>query len=147
MAKEKSLTHQIKIKKGSKKPLSAGVGRRKGTAVARVYLRPGSGNIMVNRLDYTKYFDTEFMHLTVTHPCRICPVSGNYDFDISVQGGGKMGQADAVKLGIARALVTFDEGLRPLLREHDLLTSDSRIKEPKKYGRKAARRRFQFVKR
>ncbi len=147
MVKEKSLAHQLKVKRTSKKPLSAGVGRRKGSAVARVYLRPGSGGIRVNGLDYTKYFDTEFMHLTVINPCKVCPISANYDFDVSVRGGGKMGQADAVKLGIAKALVKFDEALRPALREHRLLTSDGRIKEPKKYGRKAARRKFQFVKR
>lgn len=127
-------------------PLAHSVGRRK-KSVARVWLRRGSGNIVVNGQSHKDYFDTEFTRLTAEKPFAVCPVGSSYDVQISVCGGGKHGQADAVKLGIARALVSLDEGQRVLMRDHDLLTVDSRVKERKKYGQKAARRKFQFVKR
>ena len=123
-----------------------GVGRRK-SCVARVWLKRGNGNIVVNGKKYTEYFDTEVAQLAASTPFRIVPIASAFDVEINVQGGGLNGQADAVKLGIARALLETDETLRPTLRQHGLLTVDSRLKERKKYGQKAARRRFQFVKR
>ena len=126
-------------------PISHGVGRRK-SFVARVWLRKGTGKIVVNGKNFIEYFDTEIARLAASTPFRILPTVA-YDVQANVVGGGFIGQADAIKLGISRALVEVDEGLRVLLREHDLLTVDSRVKERKKYGQKAARRKFQFVKR
>jgi len=132
--------------KASSAPLGHGVGRRK-SAVARVWLRRGSGAIVINGSDFQEYFDTEVARLAASAPSRILPVCSNYDVEANVVGGGLSGQADAVKLGIARALLAIDETVRPLLRQHGLLTVDSRLKERKKYGQKGARRKFQFVKR
>ena len=140
----------IKAKKTSfsprKAPVAHGVGRRK-SSVARVWLRHGNGKIMVNGKEYNAYFDTEITKLDVVKPLKVLSAPVNYDFDVDVQGGGTYSQAGATRLGISRALVAHDEALRPLLRQDGLLTVDSRLKERKKYGRKAARRRFQFVKR
>jgi small subunit ribosomal protein S9 len=127
-------------------PIGHGVGRRK-SAVARVWIRPGSGKIKVNGKDYTIYFDTEITRLSASQTNRIVPVSSTMDVEASIAGGGRCGQADALKLGIARALLSHDETLRPTLRQNGLITVDSRRKERKKYGQKAARRKFQFVKR
>jgi len=127
-------------------PLSHGVGRRK-SAVARVWLRRGNGKISVNGIDYVEYFDTEVNRLEVVKPFKALHESAKFDIEVNVNGGGMGGQADAVKLGISRALVTYDERYRPALREFDLLTVDSRVKERKKYGQLGARRKFQFVKR
>lgn len=131
----------------SKAPVSHGVGRRKA-AVARVYLRArGKGNILVNGKTYTEYFPTELSRKAVTTPGMVYPHLAQYDVDVNVLGGGLHGQADAVKLGIARAIVAMDEQARDRLRQEGLLTVDARLKERKKYGQKAARRKFQFVKR
>lgn len=127
-------------------PISHGVGRRKSCA-ARVWLRKGNGEMSVNGLPYDKYFDTEIACLEATKPFQICKEASNYNVEVNITGGGKRAQADAIKLGFARALVTIYESLRPILRDHRLLTVDSRVKERKKYGQKAARRKFQFVKR
>lgn len=127
-------------------PVAHAVGRRK-KAVARVWLRKGSGKITVNGLDYANYFDTEVARLEASKPFLIIPISEHYNVEASVIGGGKKGQAGAVKLGIARALLHIDENIKPALREHDLITVDSRQKERKKYGQRGARRKFQFVKR
>ena len=126
--------------------LSHGLGRRK-SSVARVWLKRGKGVITVNDQEINSYFDTAFDVETATTPMRVIPISSHYDIKVSVQGGGKVAQADAVKLAIARSFVSMDESYRPLLRKYDLLTVDDRVKERKKYGRKAARRSFQFVKR
>jgi len=134
-----------KTKVRSSAPLAHGIGRRK-SSVARVWLRAGKGAIVVNGKDFREYFDTEVARLKASTPFRVMPESA-FDIDANVVGGGVCSQADAVKLGIARAMVTVDEKLRPLLRQHDLLTVDSRLKERKKPGQKAARRKFQFVKR
>ncbi len=124
-----------------------GVGRRK-SAVARVWFYRGKGAIQVNGKKADLYFDTEVSRLAVAMPFMAYPQAASlYDIVVDVQGGGKEAQADAVKLGIARALVSSDETARANLREHGLLTVDSRVKERKKYGQKAARRKFQFVKR
>lgn len=128
------------------KPLSHSVGRRKA-AVARVWLRKGSGKVQVNGIDYAEYFDTESARLEANKPFTVVESAGDFDADIRVQGGGKKGQAGAVQLGIARAMVSVDEQNKPVLREHGMLTVDSRLKERKKYGQRGARRKFQFVKR
>ncbi len=132
--------------KTSLTPVAHGIGRRKSCS-ARVWLRKGKGNMSVNGLPYDQYFDTEISCLEATKPFQICKEASNYDVEVNIIGGGKRAQADAIKLGFARALVTIYENLRPVLRDHKLLTVDSRVKERKKYGQKAARRKFQFVKR
>lgn len=126
--------------------LSHGVGRRK-KCVARAWLSHGTGKISVNGKPHVDYFDTDMMRSIAQTPFAVIPAGSQYDVHVLVDGGGKQGQADAVKLGIARAMVELDEAMRPELRKHGLLTVDSRVKERKKYGRKAARRAFQFVKR
>lgn len=135
-----------KTKVRSAAPLAHGVGRRK-SSIARVWLRAGKGAIVVNGKDFKDYFDTEITRLKASTPFRVLPAESQFDIEANVTGGGLYSQADAIKLGIARAMVTADERLRPALRQHDLLTVDSRVKERKKYGQKAARRKFQFVKR
>lgn len=137
--------------KKSKKTASAGapiahaIGRRK-SAVARVWLRRGKGTVTVNGRPAEQYFDTDFSRAAVALPMSLIPGS-IYDVDANISGGGINGQADALKLGIARALVELDETMKPGLKKYDLLSVDSRVKERKKYGQKAARRKFQFVKR
>lgn len=123
-----------------------GVGRRK-SAVARVFLKRGKGQILVNGLDSSKYFKTSTTKLAVGLPFKVTGLDKDYDAFVNVYGSGLIGQADAVKLGISRAIIKHDEKYRLVLRDHNLLTVDSRLKERKKYGQKAARRKFQFVKR
>ena len=123
-----------------------GVGRRK-RAVARVWMRPGRGNIVVNGKDYKQYFDTTDSRLKVELPFKATGQASKFDVTVNLFGGGMRGQAEAVKLGISRALLASSESLRKVLRQHHLLTVDSRIKERKKYGQKGARAKFQFVKR
>lgn len=148
MAKEKATVSSAArgIKKLHTKPLAHAVGRRK-SSVARVWLRSGNGLVRVNGKTVDAYFDTDFVRQAAMRPFAVCPVATNYDVQASVNGGGKNGQADAVKLAISRAFVELDETLKPALRAEGLLTVDSRNKERKKYGQKAARRKFQFVKR
>ncbi|TET06061.1 30S ribosomal protein S9 [Candidatus Dependentiae bacterium] len=135
-----------KVSKESSKPIAYGYGHRK-TSKARVWLRRGMGKFIVNSKEMKEYFDTEITRLDAATPFRVILVGQNYDVEANVIGGGKCGQAGAVKLGIARALLQVDESLRPTLRQHNLLTVDSRQKERKKYGQRGARRKFQFVKR
>lgn len=123
-----------------------GVGRRK-SAVARVWMRAGSGNIEINGSNYVEYLDTDVNRSLVELPLKVTGSDKKFDIMANVQGGGMAGQADAIKLGIARALLKTNEALKAVLRQNGLLTVDSRIKERKKYGQKAARRKFQFVKR
>lgn len=140
-------TEKVTSKNAAKLPMAHGVGRRK-SAVARVWLRKGSGKIVVNGKDYTQYFDTAISRMEASTPLNVCKdVVVGLDFEVNVNGSGLPAQAGAVKLGISRALVSFNEELRPTLRQFGLLTVDSRLKERKKYGQKAARRKFQFVKR
>lgn len=127
-------------------PLAHGVGRRK-RAVARVWMRKGSGNLMVNGKPYTEYFTVAMSQMEASKPFKAAPKSAEFDFDVNVSGGGFHSQADAVKLGVSRALLSSDEELRSTLRENGLLTVDDRVKERKKYGQRGARRKFQFVKR
>lgn len=122
------------------------VGRRK-TAVARVTLSPGSGTIKVNRRSLEQYFPIETLRQIVSLPLQVTETAGKYDIAVNVEGGGPTGQAGAVSLSIARALVTLSEDHRAALRNAGLLTRDPRMVERKKYGQRKARKRFQFSKR
>lgn len=134
-----------KQSKGST-PLAHGVGRRK-SSVARAWLRSGKGDVTVNGRDYKQYFDTDVARSEAYQSMKVVPKGVHYDVQINVYGGGLQSQAGAIKLAIARAFVEQNVELKPVLREHGLLTVDSRIKERKKYGQRGARRKFQFVKR
>jgi small subunit ribosomal protein S9 len=122
------------------------VGRRK-TSVARVIVKPGSGEVKINDKKLELYFPIDTLMSDVLLPFVVTETTGKYDVVANVDGGGPTGQAGAVKLGISRALVEINSDFRPKLREHDLLTRDSRMVERKKYGQKKARKRFQFSKR
>lgn len=121
-------------------------GRRK-TAVARVYLKKGNGEIVVNGRDYKTYFPVPTLQYYVEQSLNISKVRNEYDVTINVQGGGVTGQAQAVRLGIAKALVELNPELKAALRAEGLMTRDPRMVERKKFGQKKARRRFQFSKR
>ena len=123
-----------------------GTGRRK-RAVARVHLRNGAGGIVVNRKTIEVYFPNDMHKMTVRQPLVLTDTADKFDVLINVQGGGVAGQAGAIRLGIARALCSYDVELRKALKKDGLLTSDSRVKERKKYGLAGARKRFQFSKR
>jgi small subunit ribosomal protein S9 len=123
-----------------------GTGRRK-TSTARVFLRPGTGSITVNRREFANFFPTEAQRVNVRRPLVLTETGDKFDILATVAGGGVNGQAGAVRLGIARALVEFNIELRKQLKKDGLLTSDSRVKERKKYGMAGARKRFQFSKR
>ena len=148
---EKKVVEKKTVEKAVKTVRSAatlahGVGRRKA-AVARVYLKLGTGVITVNGLPSDEYFDTDTTRSAAKATFVAVPAAMRYDVLANVYGGGISGQADAVKLGISRALLQIDPEVRAVLRQNGLLTVDDRVKERKKYGRKAARRSFQFVKR
>jgi small subunit ribosomal protein S9 len=121
-------------------------GRRK-EATARVFLRPGSGAITINRRAFDNYFPIEALRVQVQVPLVLTEVTGQFDVLATVRGGGIAGQAGALRLGIARALCAFNAELRPRLKKDGLLTRDARAKERKKYGMAGARKRFQFSKR
>jgi small subunit ribosomal protein S9 len=123
-----------------------GVGRRK-TSVARVFIRPGSGEWAVNGRPIQDYFSRHSLQQHAQEPAVATETQGRFDVHVNVEGGGQTGQAGAVRLGLARALVSYDETLRPKLRERGLLTRDPREVERKKPGRPGARKRFQFSKR
>lgn len=122
------------------------VGRRK-TSVARVIVKPGSGSFMVNKKKLENYFVVDTLRTEVLSPFVATETSGKYDVVANVRGGGMTGQAGAVKLGLARALVEISADLRSKLRTNGLMTRDPRMVERKKYGQKKARKRFQFSKR
>jgi len=122
------------------------VGRRK-EAVARVTLLPGTGNILVNEQPYEKYFIRETDRIIIKQPLQITNNLDKYDIIANIIGGGLTGQAGALKLGIARALIKSEPDLKDPLRKHGFLTRDPRMKERKKYGQKGARKRFQWTKR
>ncbi len=122
------------------------VGRRK-TSTARVMLRPGMGEWKVNGRSLADYFPRETHRIRIEEPLRTAGVAGQFDITVRVNGGGLTGQADAVRMGLARAIVQHDEEARPALRAKGLLTRDSRKVERKKPGRPGARKRFQFSKR
>ena len=123
-----------------------GTGRRK-SAVARVFLRPGSGEFTVNGKKFEEYFVTPAQRVAAKKPFGIADINETFDVFSTVKGGGVNGQADAVKLGITRALMVFNGELRKALKAEGFVTRDSRGKERKKYGQKGARARFQFSKR
>jgi small subunit ribosomal protein S9 len=127
-------------------PLSQTTGRRK-EAVARVRLRPGQGAIIVNRRQLADYFTSATHRMVVTEPLRLTGTAESYDIDATIDGGGISGQAGALRLGIARALVVLDPELRTPLKKSGLLTRDAREKESKKYGLKKARKAPQYSKR
>jgi small subunit ribosomal protein S9 len=123
-----------------------GTGRRK-TSTARVYLRPGAGEVVVNRKPFDRYFPNETLRMIIRQPLQLTETSAKFDVLINVSGGGPTGQAGAIRHGITRALLEFNADLRPALKQAGLVTRDPRIKERKKYGQKGARKRFQFSKR
>ena len=122
------------------------VGRRK-TSVARLYMKPGKGNFMINGKKLDKYFASELLRLIVEQPLKLVDVTNSFDFKVNLYGGGLKGQAEAVRLAVARALVKNDEETRPTLKKEGFLTRDPRMVERKKYGQKKARKKFQFSKR
>ena len=121
-------------------------GRRKN-AVARVILRPGNGEFVVNDRPFETYFPSEVRRARILVPMTVSSTAGQYNVFVRVAGGGTAGQADAIQLGIARALLATNAELRPTFRKEGLLTRDPRMVERKKYGQKKARKRFQFSKR
>jgi len=123
-----------------------GTGRRK-SAIARVFLRPGSGEWKVNNKKFEEHFVTEQQRAAAKRTLVVAEMASNFDVVANVSGGGVSAQADAVKMGVARALIAFNAELRKALKTEGLLTRDARVKERKKYGQKGARKRFQFSKR
>lgn len=124
----------------------SGTGRRK-TSTARVYLRPGSGEIKINRREFHNYFPNETLRTIIRQPLAMTDTANKFDIMVNVDGGGLSGQAGAVRHGITRALLEYNVDLRPTLKKAGLITRDPRGKERKKYGQKGARARFQFSKR
>ncbi len=124
----------------------AAVGRRK-TSTARVYLRPGTGKVVINKRPMEDYFSLAWRRKALLDPLVLTETSDQFDVLVNVKGGGLTGQAEAIRLGIARALLQFNEDYRKLLRDAGYLTRDSRMVERKKYGQPKARKRFQFSKR
>jgi small subunit ribosomal protein S9 len=123
-----------------------GTGRRK-TSVARVYLRPGSGKIVVNRRDFDEYFPNQVLKMVIRQPLLLTETADKFDILVNVDGGGPTGQAGAIRHGISRALLEYNGELRPQLKAVGFLTRDARKVERKKYGQPKARKRFQFSKR
>ena len=121
-------------------------GRRK-TAVAQVRLKPGSGKITVNKVDVETYFGRETSKMVIRQPLELTNTAERFDIFVNVKGGGASGQAGAIKHGISRALIEADAELRKILKRAGFLTRDDRVVERKKYGRKKARKRFQYSKR
>ena len=122
------------------------IGRRK-TSVARVYLKEGMGSVTVNHRELNNYFATAMLQYKVNQPFAITETLGKYDVKVNVEGGGITGQAEAIRLGISRALVSINPENRALLKPDGLMTRDPRMVERKKFGQKKARKRFQFSKR
>jgi small subunit ribosomal protein S9 len=127
-------------------PHFIGTGRRK-TAVARVRLATGTGKIQINGRAFDNYFPTESQRMIATQPMTVTGTADKFDAQITVTGGGPNGQAGAVRHGLARALLTVDANLRPILKSEGFLTRDPRMRERKKYGQPGARKRFQYSKR
>ncbi|HEY1896348.1 MAG TPA: 30S ribosomal protein S9 [Terracidiphilus sp.] len=123
-----------------------GTGRRK-SAIARVFLRPGTGEWKVNGKGFDEYFVTEQQRVSAKRTLVVADLASAFDVVVTTKSGGVASQADAVKMGIARALIEFNPELRKTLKAEGLLTRDARVKERKKYGQKGARKRFQFSKR
>lgn len=122
------------------------IGRRKA-AIARIYVKEGSGKITVNKRELDNYFPSSILQYVVKQPLNTIGVAEQYDIHVNLQGGGSKGQAEALRLAIARALVKIDDESKPALKAEGFLTRDSRVVERKKPGRPKARKRFQFSKR
>ena len=122
------------------------LGRRK-TAIARIYLKEGKGNILINKRDYKTFFPTATLHYVVEQPFMLTDTLGKYDLTVNLKGGGITGQAEALRLAISRALIKIDPEYRPVLKEKGLLKRDPRMVERKKPGQPKARKKFQFSKR
>lgn len=122
------------------------LGRRK-TSVARVYLTPGKGNVIVNKKDYKEFFPVEVLQAKIVQPFNLTETGGQYDITVNVAGGGINGQAEAIRLGISRALVEINADFKTLLKAEGLMTRDPRMVERKKPGQPKARKKFQFSKR
>lgn len=127
-------------------PTNNATGRRK-TAIARVYLTAGSGNITINGKPLDQYFPAKLRQFVINQPMEVTNTLGQYDLNINVKGGGLTGQAEAIRMGISRALVTENAEMKPALREAGFVTRDPRMVERKKFGHKKARKSFQFSKR
>jgi small subunit ribosomal protein S9 len=121
-------------------------GKRK-SAIARVYMKAGNGNIVVNKRSYEEYFTRPSLKMVIKQPLDITGKKDQFDLYVNVSGGGVAGQAGAIKHGISKALLEYDAELRPILKKAGFLTRDARVKERKKYGQPGARKRFQFSKR
>lgn len=130
----------------AKKNIIHAVGKRK-TGVARVYFKEGSGKVIVNGRDFNEYFPLESLRVAAVKPLTFHSLENKFDIYINVAGGGLSGQAGAVKLALAKALIALNPDLKETLAKASMLTRDPRVKERKKYGQKAARARFQFSKR
>ena len=130
----------------TKAPQNLGTGRRK-TAIARVRLNSGTGKIQINGRPFEVYFPVESQRMMAAQPLTVTGMADKYDAQITVTGGGPNGQAGAVRHGLARALLTVDVNLRPILKAEGFLTRDPRMRERKKYGQPGARKRFQYSKR
>lgn len=122
------------------------IGRRK-TAIARIYMTPGSGDVKINGRDFKEYFPVDTLQIILKQPLMTINATDGYDIKVNVKGGGIKGQAEATRMAIARALCEFNMEFRPALKKEGFLTRDPRMVERKKYGRRKARRRFQFSKR
>ena len=122
------------------------IGRRKA-AIARVYMSEGKGQIIVNNRDYKEYFPDKLLHYVVEQPLTLLELMGKYDIKVNLDGGGMTGQAEALRLGISRALIKINPEYKPALRAEGLVTRDPRVVERKKPGQPKARKRFQFSKR
>lgn len=122
------------------------IGRRK-TAIARIYMTPGSGDVKINGRDFKEYFPVDTLQIILKQPLMTINATDGYDIKVNVKGGGIKGQAEATRMAIARALCEFNLEFRPALKKEGFLTRDPRMVERKKYGRRKARRRFQFSKR
>ncbi len=123
-----------------------GTGRRK-SSVARVWLKPGTGRMLINNRDADNYFPRETLRMIISYPFELTQTVGKFDLQVNVNGGGDSGQAGAIRHGISRALLNYNNGFRSILKKNGLLTRDPRAVERKKYGQRGARARFQFSKR
>ena len=122
------------------------IGRRK-TSVARIYLKKGKGNILINSKDWKSYFPSPSHQFKVNQPFNVCGLDNSFDMSVNVYGGGMTGQVEAIRLAVSRALCEVDEYYRKMLKPLGLLTRDPRMVERKKFGQKKARKKFQFSKR
>ncbi len=123
-----------------------GTGKRK-TAIARVWLKPGEGKVIINKRPSDQYFGRETAKMVIQQPFELTSTQNQFDLVVNVRGGGMSGQADAVKHGVAKALLQYDAQFRDILKKEGFLTRDSRVKERKKYGKRGARASYQYSKR